>query len=109
MDEVHKYEKLVNSYKNIYDALTLRVVFQVHQYYKFHNKTVIYQEEVLFILLENLSFREYLELCDIYKFDSFSLEDILQNHLAIATEITKISNHLCISKSIFNMVHIHLY
>ncbi len=31
----------------------------------------------------------FAELCDIYKFDSFCLEDILQNHLAIATEITK--------------------
>ena len=39
--------------------------------------------------LENLSFREYLELCDIYKFDSFCLEDIFQNHISIATDITK--------------------
>lgn len=89
VDEVHKYENWSTHIKNIYDALTLRVVFSGSSILQISQQNSDLSRRSIIYTLENLSFREYLELCDIYKFDSFCLEDILQNHLAIATEITK--------------------
>lgn len=89
VDEVHKYENWSTHIKNIYDALTLRVVFSGSSILQISQQNSDLSRRSIIYTLENLSFREYLELCDIYKFDSFCFEDILQNHLSIATDITK--------------------
>ncbi|MFW2601828.1 ATP-binding protein [Aliarcobacter butzleri] len=94
IDEVHKYEDWSNHIKNIYDILDLRIVFSGSSILQISQQNSDLSRRSVIYTLENLSFREYLELCNIYKFDKFSLEEILQNHVAIATNITKYTKPL---------------
>ena len=73
VDEVHKYENWSTHIKNIYDALTLRVVFSGSSILQISQQNSDLSRRSIIYTLENLSFREYLELCDIYKFNSFCL------------------------------------
>lgn len=89
VDEVHKYEDWSTHIKNIYDMLGIRVVFSGSSILQISKQNSDLSRRSIIYTLENLSFREYLELLEIYTFPSYSLEDILQNHIAIANEITK--------------------
>lgn len=88
VDEVHKYENWSTHIKNIYDALELQVVFSGSSILQITKQNSDLSRRSIIYTLENLSFREYLELLDIYVFESFSLEDILENHIQIATDIS---------------------
>lgn len=95
LDEVHKYPEKHKGYdwsselKNIYDKYPeLNVVYSgssVLQLYKgngdLSRRRVNYH-------LPGLSFREYLEFNEIIKLPKYSIQDILDNHQAIAKEIT---------------------
>ncbi|MGE3612029.1 MAG: ATP-binding protein [Sulfurimonas sp.] len=89
VDEVHKYENWSTHIKNIYDALELKVVFSGSSILQISQQNSDLSRRSIIYTLENLSFREYLELLDIYKFDSFSLEDILKYHITYAQNISK--------------------
>ncbi|MDD3506587.1 MAG: AAA family ATPase, partial [Sulfurimonas sp.] len=89
VDEVHKYEDWSTHIKNIYDTLELKVVFSGSSILQISQQNSDLSRRSIIYTLENLSFREYLELLDIYKFDSFTLENILENHIAIAQTITE--------------------
>lgn len=89
VDEVHKYEDWSTNIKNIYDLLELQVVFSGSSILQISQQNSDLSRRSIIYILENLSFREYLELLEIYTFDSFSLEDILQNHITKADTITK--------------------
>ena len=88
IDEIHKYQNWSIELKNIYDTITnLKVVFlssSILQVYKGYadlsRRAVTYQ-------LHGLSFRAYLQVETKMPFKKYSLEQILNNHVAIATEI----------------------
>lgn len=89
VDEVHKYDNWSNNVKNIYDMLELRVVFSGSSILQISKQNSDLSRRSIIYTLENLSFREYLEMLDICKFDTFSLEYMLNDHIAIASEVTK--------------------
>lgn len=89
VDEVHKYDNWSNNVKNIYDMLELRVVFSGSSILQISKQNSDLSRRSIVYTLENLSFREYLEMLDICKFETFSLENMLNNHIAIASEVTK--------------------
>lgn len=89
VDEVHKYEDWSTHIKNIYDMLGIRVVFSGSSILQISKQNSDLSRRSIIYTLENLSLREYLELLEVYTFPSYSLEDILHHHVAIANEITK--------------------
>ena len=89
IDEVHKYDNWSSDIKNIYDFLDLKVIFSGSSMLQIHRQNGDLSRRAVVYNLENLSFREYLKIKDIYEFNSFTLEEILSNHTKIATEITK--------------------
>lgn len=89
VDEVHKYEDWSTHIKNIYDTLELKVVFSGSSILQISQQNSDLSRRSIIYTLENLSFREYLELLDIYKFDSFMLENILENHISITQTISE--------------------
>ncbi len=89
MDEVHKYEDWSTHIKNIYDTLELKVVFSGSSILQISQQNSDLSRRSIIYTLENISFREYLELLDIYKFDSFTLENILENHISITQTISE--------------------
>jgi len=89
VDKVHKYEDWSTHIKNIYDTLELKVVFSGSSILQISQQNSDLSRRSIVYTLENLSFREYLELLDIYKFESFTLENILENHIPIAQTVVE--------------------
>ncbi len=87
IDEVHKYDDWSTHIKNIYDSLDIKVIFSGSSILKIEKQNADLSRRTIIYHLENLSFREYLELTNIHKFKSYSMEEILENHISIASEI----------------------
>ena len=89
IDEVHKYSDWARHIKSIYDGLSLRVVISGSSILQITKQNVDLSRRTIVYHLENLSFREYLFLNNDVSFQSYSLEEILKNHYAIASEISE--------------------
>jgi hypothetical protein len=87
IDEVHKYSDWSTHIKNIYDSLDIKVIFSGSSILQIEKQNADLSRRTIIYHLENLSFREYLEFTGVKKFDSYSIEDILQNHIQIASDI----------------------
>jgi predicted AAA+ superfamily ATPase len=87
IDEVHKYDDWSTHIKNIYDSLDLKVVFSGSSILQIEKQNADLSRRAIIYHLENLSFREYLELLDIETFEPLKIEDILTNHEKIASDI----------------------
>lgn len=90
LDEVHKYESWSIELKNIYDDYSeLKVVFTGSSLLKILNSRADLSRRAVIYDMQGLSFREYL--CIILKQDlpTFSLQEILNNHLVIAQDIVQ--------------------
>ena len=88
IDEIHKYPGFEKELKLIYDTLNLKVIFTGSSAIKLeHSKGDLSRRAVVY-KMNNLSFREFIELKRDIKLPSFDLEDILKNHIDIAFEIT---------------------
>jgi hypothetical protein len=90
LDEVHKYKNWQQEIKNIYDSYPrLHVIVTGSSMLKIQeNMAADLSRRYRAYNMEGLSFREYLKLENIADLQVFTLEDILQNHFKIATEIT---------------------
>ncbi|OHD85344.1 AAA family ATPase [Sulfuricurvum sp. RIFCSPLOWO2_12_FULL_43_24] len=88
IDEVHKYDDWSSHVKTIYDASALRVVFSGSSILQINKQKGDLSRRSLIYTLENLSFREYLSLSGAMEYQPISLEDLLENHGAIATNIS---------------------
>lgn len=86
LDEVHKYENWAGHIKQIYDQLDIQVIFSGSSILQIQKQNADLSRRCIIYHLENLSFREYLKFKGI-NFASFTLEDILKNHIEIASEI----------------------
>ncbi|MCD6172347.1 MAG: ATP-binding protein [Sulfurimonas sp.] len=88
IDEVHKYDNWATHIKNIYDSLDIKVVFSGSSILQIAKQNADLSRRTIIYHLENLSFREYLELMDIEIFESYTLDYILHNHTKIASDIS---------------------
>ena len=87
VDEVHKYEEWASHIKSIYDFLDIQVIFSGSSLLQISKQNADLSRRSIIYHLENLSFREYLSISDIAQFDAFSLENILESHVDIASKI----------------------
>lgn len=88
LDEVHKYDNWAQELKNIYDDhAELKVVFTGSSLLEILNSRADLSRRAIVYHMQGLSFREYLEMETSQKFDTFTLEDILTNHIIIANLI----------------------
>jgi len=88
IDEIHKYQDFEKHLKLIYDMLDLKVIFTGSSAIKLEHSKADLSRRALLYRFQGLSFREFLELKLDRKFDSYTLEDILENHIDIAYKIT---------------------
>lgn len=87
-DEIHKYSNWSAELKNIYDRFDkLKIIatgssaLQINQgSHDLSRRAIVYN-------MVGMSFREFLELHYKYKFEAVTLEDLLSNHIDIATNI----------------------
>ena len=89
IDEIHKYRDFEIELKEIYDFLDIQVIFSGSSAMVLEHKKADLSRRAMIYRLKGLSFREFLELKLDKKFPSYSLEDIIKNHLDIVKEITK--------------------
>ena len=86
IDEIHKYFGFEKELKKIYDFLELQVIFSGSSALQIDNSKADLSRRAVIYEIEGLSFREFLEMKTKQKLPSFSLEEILQNHIDIAYE-----------------------
>ena len=87
IDEIHKYKDFEIELKEIYDFLDLKVMFSGSSAIVLEHKKVDLSRRAMIYRLKGLSFREFLELKLQKSFKTFSLEEILQNHIKIAKDL----------------------
>ncbi|MBN2824364.1 MAG: AAA family ATPase [Campylobacterales bacterium] len=89
IDEVHEAVHFEQELKSIYDFLDIKVLFSGSSAIKLTNPS--FTRRYAMYHLPILSFREYLELSfdrDV-RFQSFSFEEIIANHVAITNDVLK--------------------
>ena len=90
LDEVHKYGKWSQEIKNIYDSLPdLKVVFTGSSILEIYRGDVDLSRRVVHYTLTGLSFREFVLLEKEINLPVLTLEELLENHIAIASQINK--------------------
>ena len=90
LDEVHRYPSWSIEIKNLYDLYDdLKIIFSGSSALQLHKEDGDLSRRAAMYNLHELSFREYLELSGKAKFDSVSLNSILENHQKMALEIIK--------------------
>lgn len=90
IDEVHKYPDWSIHIKSIYDGLPgLRVVFTGSSLLKIAKQKGDLSRRAVIYHLHGMSFREYINFTTHTALPSFSLEDILEDHQALAVDICR--------------------
>ncbi|MDA3904954.1 MAG: AAA family ATPase [Bacteroidales bacterium] len=88
LDEIHKYQHWSNELKQIFDTYAdLKIVFTGSSILEIQKGEADLSRRIVTYLLPILSFREFLELNSQIHFDSYSLDEILINHMEIAHTI----------------------
>jgi hypothetical protein len=87
IDEIHKYKDFEKELKEIYDFLDLKIIFSGSSALQLEHKKADLSRRAVLYRVKGLSFREFLELKLDSKFKSYSLDEILENHIEIADEI----------------------
>ncbi len=87
-DEIHKYENWSAELKNIYDRFDkLKIVATGSSALQINKGSHDLSRRAIIYNMVGMSFREFLELHHGYKFDVVTLENIVLNHIEIATKI----------------------
>jgi len=89
IDEIHKYKDFEKELKEIYDFLDLKVIFSGSSALQLEHKKADLSRRAVLYRVKGLSFREFLELKLDVKFKSYSLDEIVKNHINLADEITR--------------------
>ena len=90
LDEVHKYPNWSRELKLIYDQYPqLKIVFTSSSLLEINKGESDLSRRAVIFHLKELSFREFLFLGYDIAIEKYSLQDILQNHLTIARQITE--------------------
>jgi predicted AAA+ superfamily ATPase len=89
IDEIHKYKDFEIELKEIYDFLDIQVIFSGSSAIVLEHKKADLSRRAVLYRVKGLSFREFLELKLGKTFKSYSLSEILDNHLILSKEISK--------------------
>ena len=90
LDEVHKYEGWSQVLKNIYDDYpSLKVVFTGSSLLEILNARADLSRRAVVYEMQGFSFREYLKMETGVDFEILTLNQILTDHLQLATEINQ--------------------
>jgi len=89
IDEIHKYPNFELELKKIYDILDVRVIFSGSSALKLDHSKADLSRRAVIHYVKGLSFREFLEFRTGKIFPSYSLQEILKNHINIGTEISE--------------------
>jgi predicted AAA+ superfamily ATPase len=87
IDEIHKYKNYEQELKSIYDSFSLKVIFSGSSALQINNAKYDLSRRAVLHKVQGLSFREFIEFETGTIFKSFSLEELLQNHIQIAFDI----------------------
>jgi len=88
IDEIHKYKNFEIELKQIYDMLPLKVLFSGSSAIELEHAKADLSRRAVIYRVNGLSFREFLEFKTNIKLNTYSLEEILEQHSDIAFEIT---------------------
>jgi predicted AAA+ superfamily ATPase len=89
IDEIHKYKNFEVELKNIYDRLNLKVIFSGSSAIQLeHSKADLSRRAILY-RVSGLSYREFLELELGITLPTYTLEEILSNHIQISSTLLK--------------------
>ena len=89
IDEIHKYNNWAISLKNIYDTYSdLKIAFTGSSLLEILNSKVDLSRRALVFNMQGLSFREYLNFTLKTDLQSYTLNEIIENHKNIAIELT---------------------
>ena len=92
LDEVHRYphDNWAQEIKNIYDRYPgFQVVFTGSSIQKIDQSQADLSRRCLFFTLQGLSFREYLAMNGVANVEPTTLENVLDNHVSVAMQITR--------------------
>ena len=90
IDEVHKYENWSQEIKNIYDSFpNLQVVFTGSSILEIYKGNADLSRRAIHYTLHGLSFREFLLFEKGIEFPAVTLEDLLHNHISLATQVNE--------------------
>ena len=89
IDEIHKNEHFSKDLKAIYDVFELQVLFSGSSALQIENSLADLSRRAVIHTLGVLSLREFCELQTKQTFQSYTLEEILQNHEDIVFKIKK--------------------
>lgn len=92
LDEVHRYphDNWAQEIKNIYDRYPgFQVVFTGSSILKIDQSQADLSRRCLFFTLQGLSFREYLAMNGVANVEPTTLENVLDNHVSVAMQITR--------------------
>lgn len=88
LDEVHKYPNWAQELKNIYDEyLDLKVVFTGSSLLEIPNPNTDLSRNAIIYKMQGLSFREFIAFETGLQLDSYSLEEIVANHIEISHNV----------------------
>jgi predicted AAA+ superfamily ATPase len=87
-DEIHKYDSWSAELKNIYDRFPeLKIIATGSSALHINKGSHDLSRRAIVYNMVGMSFREFLELHYHFLFDNYTLEDILSNHIQIASNI----------------------
>ncbi|MBF2708221.1 ATP-binding protein [Flavobacterium soyangense] len=90
IDEVHKYPNWAIEIKNMYDDMPhLRLVFTGSSLLHIQQAKADLSRRVVVYSMPGLSFREFLQFETKINLDTYTLKDIVANHIAISIAITQ--------------------
>ena len=88
IDEIHKYPNWAQELKNIYDDFPeVSVVFTGSSLLEILNARADLSRRAVMYSMQGLSFREFLNLEHGFEFSPLNMNEIIENHGKIATEI----------------------
>jgi len=91
LDEVHKYPRWSTDIKTIYDNYPdMKIIFSASSLLHIYKGQADLSRRVALYKLNNLSFREYIELTTGKTVETHSLSDILSNHINISRKIATV-------------------
>ena len=88
LDEIHKYHNWSQELKNIYDSLpSLKVVFSGSSILDILKGKADLSRRAVVYRMQGLSFREFLQIKTGQDFESFTLKQLLKNHVQLSKEV----------------------
>jgi len=88
IDEIHKYENWSQEIKNIYDSLSnLKVVITGSSMLQIYKGNADLSRRAVHYVLQGLSFREFIKFDQNIDFEKFTIDEVLENHIELASSI----------------------